>query len=313
MKSQMLVFLWLACLGPGLLAQKVDHLREAEGDLRAARGLFEDALAKSSTQEEKTLAEVLRSLEAKAAAEGHLALAARISERVSQIEERLAIYDPERRSKRLAKAITLAPKEARFTGRVNINATGQLGLFKSTGSEATWDVRSLKPGLYEVEISYSCDRQAVEKPDAEGNTTKEYAGGEFSFGEVTGLSGVASPPFKHSVQATKDWLTPRTLSIGKIRLGSAFARLRLTSLRSKPQGLMSLYQLRLIPMDEVSASPTTTNHTSAKDSLADAEAALRKKQAGLLQLRNEALAAKAQQATAKGDSASAEAIQKMLR
>jgi hypothetical protein len=102
--------------------------------------------------------------------------------------------------------------------------------------------------MYEVEITYSCGRtQRVSSGDDDERPRAVQAGGEFEFGEVTGLVEATSKPVRHEVKPTKDWDDYRVESVGSVEIKGRIARLRLSSVSVAGEELMQVKRIRLIP------------------------------------------------------------------
>ena len=161
--------------------------------------------------------------------------------------------------------VILALAEASTIGQVSYSAdTETLGRFTTENSRARWEIRQIKPGTYDVSLTYSVNHE--EQDDADFSSETEEAGGTFTIREDTQLqrSDSGANSITHEVTSTGGWDTYRTEIIGSITLASASATIVLEAIAPKTQGLMQLRDFRLTPQRDLPADQAPADQSSEK-------------------------------------------------
>ena len=165
--------------------------------------------------------------------------------------------------------VTLPLAEATTVGQVSYSDdTGTLGRFIKQNARAGWELRQIKPGTYDVTITYSVNYE--QEIDPLDSSITEAAGGTLQIREDTKLqrSDSSSNSITYEITSTGGWETYRTENIGSITLASAPATIVLEALAPEPQGLMQLRDIHLTPQRDAPAGNTPTGQSTEKlDSL----------------------------------------------
>ena len=214
---------------------------------------FEAKLANATVPLNRAFVAKLRKFERQAAEAEDYAQAIVYRDRKLSLTEQLQRHDPKRVKERTANAVTLSLSEASLAGSVTLQRDILKG-WKTSATAATWNLRGMKPGSYEVVLTYSCSQATEEKNDSSDKKVVLRAGGQFSFGETSRLLNGQRQPLVHEVLPTADWDTYRDVSLGELTFSNAAISLRLDVIESKPLGLMHLKQVQLLP----SAEPAET-------------------------------------------------------
>ena len=133
----------------------------------------------------------------------------------------------------------------RSGGGLRFDAKGnKLVGFTKDNQSIHWELSKTSPGVYSVIVTYSC----ADSRQAEGEFGKEYAtGGTFTLEEATNLTTDRSAPLRRTVLSTGGWNKTITRNIGKITITGSRMTLLLSVKNAKPDGMMHLYGIRLVP------------------------------------------------------------------
>ena len=210
---------------------------------------LEAKLAHATSSLNKTFITKLGQFERQAAQVEDFAQAIVYRNRRLALVESMERHDPHRANQRAANAITLSLSEASLTGSVSLQRNVLKG-WKTSATAATWNLRGLTPGNYEIVMTYSCTKAVKDKSSSGNKTIHLRAGGQFTFGETSRLLNGERQSLVHQVQPTTDWDTYRDVSLGTLTFSNAAVSLRLNVIEAKPLGLMQLKGVQLIPIAE---------------------------------------------------------------
>ena len=245
MKVPLLIWFGGVCSLGSLSAQS----REEEAfDIEFAeqQQLHEDAVIKATFDLRKIYREQLLALEKRAAKHGDYDGAVTVRDKRIPVETFLDEHDLDRRKALEENMIILKIEDAECSGAIDVRSD-YLGGWRTNKSRATWNIRGVKRGRYEVLMRYSSSVEEKTRQDANGNSIKEMAGGSIEFGEHTNLLG-ADPPLKYRLISTKDWNDYREVSLGQLTLNNVAPSLRMRVTEVLPLGLMRLKSIRLVPV-----------------------------------------------------------------
>lgn len=309
MRARILSTALLALLLTTLASWAQDDKAQEALDLRTL--LEDDRHAFETKRNEVTLAanrlfiERLRGFESRAAVAEDFTRAMVYRDRRLTLIEDITRHNPKRIEQREASAIALSPSEAALTGSVTLKRDILQG-WKTTATAATWSLRGLQPGRYEVCVTYSCSKAYEEKDSGGAKKIRLRSGGQFTLGETTRLVGGDRTQLRHQVQPTKDWLSFRTVSLGELTLSNAAVRLRLDVDEVKPLGLMHLKEMKLYPTQNETATKPLPNLAELRRSF---QATVDRRLTHLRTLYKADLKALETKALAQGDKALASEIQ----
>ena len=140
-----------------------------------------------------------------------------------------------------ANSILLKPADAKVSGSVLYERTADmLSGWRKAGSSATWDVLKIKPGTYQISLTYL----------ANGNSS-----GEYDFFEDSTLPGAELNHRTSDVKFTQGKYETTQLPPITLQYTNARFTLHITKVRGTDM-LMSLKEVRLIPV--VAATPETS-------------------------------------------------------
>ncbi len=211
---------------------------------------FEAKLASATAPLNRAFLIRLRQFERQAADSDDFAQAIAYRDRKLALTEQMQCHDPKHTEERATNAVTLLLSEALLTGAVTLQRDILKG-WKTSATAATWNLRGMKPGSYEIVLTYSCSKATETKSDKK---VLLRAGGQLAFGEASRLLNDRQQPLTHEVLPTADWGTYRNVSLGELTFSNAAISLRLDVIEAKALGLMHLQQVQLLP----SAKPVET-------------------------------------------------------
>ena len=207
---------------------------------------FEAKLANATAPLNRALVTRLRQFERQAADSEDFAQAIVHRDRKLALTEQMLRHDPQHADERAANAVTLPLSEASLTGAVTLQRDILKG-WKTSATAATWNLQGMKPGSYEIVLTYSCSKATETKTDNSDKKVLLRAGGQLSFGEASRLLNGKQQPLLHEVLPTADWGTYRNVSLGELTFSNAAVSLRLDVIAAKALGLMHLQQVQLLP------------------------------------------------------------------
>jgi len=230
-------------------SEKAEDALVFRSSLADKHAQLEAKLAQATSYLNKTFITKLRQFERQAAQDEDFAQAIVYRDRRLSLSKTLQRYDPDQAKQRAASAIRLSLSEASLTGSVSLQGKVLKG-WKTSATAATWNLRGLTPGSYEIVMTYSCTKAVKEESRSGNKTIQLRAGGQFSFGETSRLLNAERQSLVHQVQPTAGWDTYRDVSLGTLTFSNAAVSLRLDVIESKPLGLMHLKGVQLIPIAE---------------------------------------------------------------
>ncbi len=168
-------------------------------------------------------------------------------------------------------AIVLAPAEAKLTGAVTFDrAADALRRWQTVGSRASWDLRRIEPGSYEVEIAYAVP------PEVENENRRTFeepamitSGGSIAVQEATSLRVDSAEPLTASLKSTGGAESYQRKKLGKLTFTGTSTTVSVEATAVEPGGLMTLKALTLYPMapgaDGDAPSPVAKQFAALKD------------------------------------------------
>ncbi|MEM9478270.1 MAG: hypothetical protein AAGA58_01270 [Verrucomicrobiota bacterium] len=122
--------------------------------------------------------------------------------------------------------------------------------FQKPGQSVTWDISSIEPGWYKVMVTYGSAepfRARKVKDDAAAGDEERRAGGTFRLYEDTALLSGGSEPLIKTVTPTGGWDRLVTRNIGRLKITSNRATIKLEVVEAENEGIMFLRKISLVP------------------------------------------------------------------
>ncbi len=227
--------------------EKERELQILSGQLSEDRRAFARERARATSSANDYFVQRLEKFERQAAAEGNYGMAIRMRDERLRILEDSVRADPASARQGKDSAIVLKPREAALYGSVTLKSSA-LQRWRTSKSNASWKLRGIKPGHYQVVATYACSSKVEESVGPNGLKIRERAGGQFTLGEQSNLIGSNDQLLTHQVLPTKDWNTDREALLGEIELNAANLTLQLDVVEVQALGLMHLKEIRLYPL-----------------------------------------------------------------
>ena len=247
-------------LAPGLFALLTSLAQAAPPELQSLQNAYKKKVAEVAAPAAETFATDLKKIASSQAATGNYKEAAATK---FKADSTLAFLDSLKVSSSSSVVLPLAG--ATHIGQVSYSAeTNTLGRFSTENARASWELRQIIPGTYDVSLTFSVNHKVEVNPEDSSET--EDAGGTFQIREDTKLQRVNSGAnsITHEVVSTGGWDAFRTEIIGSITLASTPATIVLEALKPEPQGLMQLLEIRLIPQRDRASERTPVSSSAEK-------------------------------------------------
>ena len=152
----------------------------------------------------------------------------------------------------LGKAAPAAPAAIRLDARQpHLNGFGiiernQLLAIAKNNATIRWDGVNLKPGTYDVQMTFSVGDLEAPKPLADNSTRPDPVyGGRISFGEISSLN--AGQVLQYTVGRSNEPVEETTVKMGRLDIGTGRASFQLKALTAASDGLMLFKQIEFLP------------------------------------------------------------------
>ncbi|MGY8687259.1 MAG: hypothetical protein ACKVHP_05910 [Verrucomicrobiales bacterium] len=223
-----------------VLAQESQEGLALAGEWEEEKHAFEIKLAEASLSADRHFSTQLHQFEKEAAKKEDYASAITFREQRRDLRKRLALADPVIRRAREAIAVPLEMHGATLAGSVRFNQ-GVLRQWTSSKDMASWDLRDLGPGTFEVVVSYSCSSRVKLSENSKGIKIKAHAGGTFTFGRD-------EMKLTHRVIPTENWEAFREISLGTLKIKKSAPTLSLEVIQVGALNLMHMRSIKLYPL-----------------------------------------------------------------